>query len=153
MLFGGSRRAGHSRQRLAGSTTEMAARRNALIMAVDDDATSRAAIIDVLEGQGYRVFAVSSFDGWLTAWRSGPKPDLLVLDIMLAERRGGYEILRALRQEDKQTPVIMVSSRNTPSDEAFALAHQANGFVSKMRSEFDHPAHGLVAMVDRLLST
>lgn len=150
MLFGGSRHSGDLRRRLAGAG--VAARRNALIMAVDDDATSRAAIIDALEGQGYRVFAVSSFDAWASAWRSGPSPDLLILDIMLSERRGGYEILRALRQDDKRTPVVMVSSRNTPSDEAFALAHQANAFVSKVRIEFEHPDHGLIATVNRLLS-
>lgn len=153
MLFGGSKRTDQLRQRLTGATPQVMARRNALIMAVDDDATSRAAIIDVLEGHGYRVFAVSSYEAWTTAWRSGPAPDLLVLDIMLSERRGGYEILRALRQEDTQTPVIMVSSRNTSSDEAFALAHQANGFVSKVRGQFDHPDRGLVATVNRLLST
>jgi CheY-like chemotaxis protein len=127
--------------------------RDALIIAVDDDATSRAAIIDALEDQGYAVHAVSTYAAWDVAWRSGPPPDLLVLDIMLSERKGGYEILRALRQADKQTPVVMVSSRNTPSDEAFARAHQANAFVSKVREEFDHPVRGLVATVNRLLST
>lgn len=122
-------------------------------MAVDDDATSRAAIIDVLEEHGYTVHAVSTYAAWDAAWRAGPAPDLLVLDIMLSERKGGYEILRALRQSDKQTPVVMVSSRHTPSDEAFAKAHQANAFVSKVHGEFDHPERGLVATVNRLLSS
>jgi CheY-like chemotaxis protein len=77
-----------------------------------------------------------------------------VLDIMLSEpRQGGYEILRALRREDMRTPVVMVSSRNTASDAAFAKAHNANAFVSKAQGEFDHPDRGLVATVNRLLSS
>lgn len=128
-------------------------RGQALIMAVDDDATSRAAIVDALEEQGYRVQTVTSYATWDAAWRSGPPPALLVLDIMLSERQGGYEILRTLRHEDTRTPVVMVSSRNTPSDAAFAKAHKADAFVSKVKGEFDHPDRGLVATVNRLLST
>lgn len=153
MLFGGGKRAGLPQRQQGERALTTVLRRDALIMAVDDDATSRAAIMDALEGQGYRVHAVSSYAAWDAAWRSGPSPDLLVLDIMLSERQGGYEILRALRHEDKNTPVIMVSSRNTPSDEAFAKAHQANAFVSKARGEFDHPQRGLAATVGRLLSS
>jgi CheY-like chemotaxis protein len=125
-----------------------------LIVAVDDDATSRAAIGTTLEAAGYRVHAVSNYAEWDAARQSGMAPALLVLDIMLAEpRRGGYEILRTLRKEDRRTPVVMLSSRNTPSDEAFAKANQANAFVSKAQGEFDHPEHGLVATIDRLLSS
>jgi CheY-like chemotaxis protein len=153
MLLGDRKRANTLSVPAQGTNRAATRRRNVLIMAVDDDATSRAAIIDVLERQGYRVHAVSTYAAWDAAWRSGPAPNLLVLDIMLSERKGGYEILRALRQADKQTPVVMVSSRNTPSDEAFAKAHQANAFVSKVSGEFDHPERGLVATVNRLLSS
>lgn len=153
MRFGGARGGERVRQRLTGAAGTLAAPRHALIVAVDDDATARAAIIDVLEEQGYRVFAIGSFEEWCAIWRAGTAPDLVILDIMLSERQSGYEILRTLRREDTHTPVIMVSARNTASDEAFALAHQANGFVSKARGEFDHPEHGLVATVGRLLSS
>jgi CheY-like chemotaxis protein len=130
-----------------------AVRAGALIMAVDDDATSRAAIMVALEEAGYRVYALSNYADWDAAWRGGLTPDLLVLDIMLAEpRRGGYEILRTLRREDHKTPVIMVSSRHTPSDEAFAKANHANAFVTKVEGEFNHPERGLVATVNKLLT-
>jgi hypothetical protein len=46
----------------------------------------------------------------------------------------------------------MVSSRNTPSDAAFAKANNANAFVSKVQGEFRHPERGLVATVNKLLS-
>lgn len=156
MIFGGGGR-GNSGPQTRESTTapggRVASRRDATIMAVDDDATSRAAIIDALEEQGYHVHAVSSYAAWDAAWRKGPVPDLLVLDIMLSDKKGGYEILRSLRREDTRTPVVMVSSRNTPTDMAFARANNANAFVSKVKGEFDHPDRGLVATVNRLLSS
>lgn len=152
MLFGGRGNAPQARPRAA--VAAAAPRPGAVIMAVDDDATSRAAIIDTLEDVGYRVHAVSNYAAWDEAWRQGPQPALLILDIMLAEpRKGGYEILRSLRREDTRTPVVMVSSRNTPTDAAYAKANSANAFVSKVKGEFDHPERGLVATVNRLLST
>ncbi len=155
MLFGGRKQVSQQAEESEGDRyTTVKPHTGPLIMAVDDDATSRAAIINTLEAAGYRVHAVSNYADWDAARQGGMSPALMVLDIMLAEpRRGGYEILRALRKEDRRTPVIMLSSRNTPSDEAFAKANQANAFVSKVRGEFDHPAHGLVATVDRLLSS
>ncbi len=152
MLLGGRGNASQSEPRRSPPAKRVS--RDAVIMAVDDDATSRAAIIEALERVGYQVHAVSSYADWDQARRQGPAPSLLVLDIMLAEPRyGGYEILRALRREDSHTPVIMVSSRNTPTDAAFAKAHNASAFVTKARGEFDHPERGLVATVDRLLSS
>ncbi|HEY8285664.1 MAG TPA: response regulator [Chloroflexota bacterium] len=151
MLFGGR---GNATQNLPHPPAPSAAPlKNAVILAVDDDATARAAIADTLGQAGYIVHAVSNYSDWDQVWHKGPAPSLLVLDIMLAEpRRGGYEILRALRREDSRTPVIMVSSRNTPADAAFARAHNANAFVSKVRGEFDHPERGLAATVTRLLT-
>lgn len=149
MLFGGRGNATGKQPSPATGATK-----GALILAVDDDATARAAITETLESVGYTVQAVSDYAKWDQVWHQGAQPSLLVLDIMLAEpRRGGYEILRALRREDSSTPVIMVSSRNTPADAAFAKAHNANAFVSKVRGEFDHPERGLVATVNRLLSS
>jgi two-component system response regulator CssR len=152
MLFGGRGKATQAGP--GGSAQAAAARRDAVIVAVDDDATSRAAITDALAVAGYSVHALSNYTDWDAAWRGGERPDLLVLDIMLSEpRRGGYEILRTFRREDARTPVIMVSSRNTPSDAAFAKANNANAFVSKVQGEFNHPERGLVATVKRLLSS
>ena len=48
--------------------------------------------------------------------------------ILLRElRRGGYEILRTLRKQNKSIPVLMLSARNTATDTAFARASGASG--------------------------
>lgn len=122
------------------------------ILAVDDEATAREVIHGVLTREGYTVHTVSSYQGWEEAWSSGLSPDLVILDVILAERRGGYEILRALRKQDKSVPVLMLSARNTATDAAFAAASGASAFVSKSEGELDHPARGLVATVRRLLA-
>jgi CheY-like chemotaxis protein len=155
MLFGGRKRASLQTEDYDGGRGARTKPRSGLmILAVDDDATSRAAIINTLEAAGYNVHAVSNYADWDMMRQSGMTPALLVLDIMLSEpRQGGYEILRTLRKADRTTPVVMLSSRNTPSDEAFAKANLANAFVSKAQGEFDNPERGLVATVDRLLSS
>jgi CheY-like chemotaxis protein len=125
--------------------------REATILAVDDDATARAVIENVLTRQGWTARTVSSYQEWEEAWARGPAPDLLILDVTLAERRGGYEILRVLRKQNTSVPVLMLSARNTATDSVFAKASGANAFVSKVEGEFDHPNRGLVATVRRLL--
>lgn len=122
------------------------------ILAVDDEATAREAIYEVLSREGYAVYTASSYQGWEEACASGLSPDLVILDVILTERRGGYEILRALRKQDRSIPVLMLSARNTAADAAFAVANGASAFVSKGDGEFDHPSRGLVATVRRLLA-
>ncbi len=144
-----------------GSTDRVMQRRNAgmavpsgrTILAVDDDATAREAIRDVLSREGFTVHTASSYQSWEEAWRSGPTPDLVILDVILAERRGGYEILRAVRRQDQSVPVLMISARNTASDSAFATANGASAFISKGDGEFLHPTRGLAATVRRLLAS
>ena len=98
--------------------------------------------------------ALASYAAWQDACKGTTTADLLVLDIMLAEpQRSGYEILRTLRKYDQRTPVIMLSSRHTATDTAFALASKANAFVNKSHDEFNNPEHGLLATVNALLAT
>jgi CheY-like chemotaxis protein len=131
----------------------MAVTNRSSILAVDDEATARAVIEDVLSREGYHVRTVSSYQGWEDAWSSDGSPDLVILDVNLSERRGGYEILRTMRKQNKTIPVLMLSARNTAADTAFARASGASGFVSKVEGEFDHPERGLVAAVRRLLAS
>lgn len=122
------------------------------VLAVDDEATARTVIEDVLTREGCAVYTVSSYQGWEQAWANGPSPDVVILDITLAERRGGYEILRALRKQNATVPVLILSARNTATDSTFARANGASAFVSKVDGEFDHAERGLVATVRRLVS-
>ncbi len=143
-----------------GAKTQPSTRRNASlamrrayrVLAVDDEATARAAIEDVLTDEGYDVRTVGSYQDWERAWAGEPAPDLVILDVNLAERRGGYEVLRALRKQNTSIPVLMLSARNTSTDAVFAQANGASAYVSKVEGEFAHTTRGLVATVRRLLT-
>ncbi len=145
-------RFGGKEQPAAKRNAGLAPRRTYKVLAVDDEATARAVIEDVLTDEGYAVRTVGSYQDWEQAWAGGPAPDLVILDVNLAERRGGYEVLRALRKQNTSIPVLMLSARNTTTDAVFAQANGASAYVSKVEGEFDHDTRGLVATVRRLLT-
>jgi DNA-binding response OmpR family regulator len=55
---------------------------------------------------------------------------LIILDIMLPELNG-IEVLRRLRKVDNQTPVIVVTARNTTPDIITGLDQGANDYITK----------------------
>lgn len=55
---------------------------------------------------------------------------LIILDIMLPELNG-IEVLRRLRKVDIQTPVIVVTARNTTPDKISGLDQGANDYITK----------------------
>lgn len=55
---------------------------------------------------------------------------LIILDIMLPELNG-IEVLRRLRKEDSQTPVILVTARNATPDIISGLDQGANDYITK----------------------
>jgi DNA-binding response OmpR family regulator len=55
---------------------------------------------------------------------------LIILDIMLPELNG-IEVLRRLRKIDIQTPVIVVTARNTTPDKISGLDQGANDYITK----------------------
>ena len=136
------------RTRRGERAAEEAAVGSGLVVAnVDDDGTAREAVRRALEGAGFTVASFESYESWLAAWESGLRPSCVVMDIMLDGRKSGYELLRLLRKSGSRVPVVMLSSRNTATDDRYALASGANGFVTKAGGEFDHPDRGLVAKV------
>lgn len=59
-----------------------------LILIVEDDAGSRRALINILEDRGYRVVGVGSVTEAINFLREQPRPDLIVLDLMLPDMEG-----------------------------------------------------------------
>jgi CheY-like chemotaxis protein len=60
------------------------------------------------------------------------RPDVLLLDIVMPVRNG-YEILRALKKDERTraTPVVVVSSKNQESDRLWGKRQGADEYVAK----------------------
>ena len=56
--------------------------------------------------------------------------DLILLDVMLP-RRNGFEILKNLREEKINTPVIMLTAKSEMDDKLNGLEHGADDYITK----------------------
>ena len=82
-----------------------------------------------LEREGYQVLvALTGEDGF---FRLHEEPfDLVVLDLMLPGR-GGLEILRAMRERGIETPVLVLTARDTVEDRVIGLDAGADDYLVK----------------------
>ena len=100
-----------------------------LILAVDDEES----ILDLLkfniEKEGYSVeTATNGEDGFKKAMEL--KPDVIILDVMLP-KQDGLTVCRRLRQENVNTPIIMLSARSEEIDKILGLEIGADDYMTK----------------------
>jgi CheY-like chemotaxis protein len=88
------------------------------ILAIDDDPDFREGLADVLDDLGYPVTSVASGREALDALRTEPLPDVILLDLRMADMDG--KTFREAQQEDSalsQIPCVVVSgSREVEAD-------------------------------------
>ncbi len=99
------------------------------IAIVDDEAALRENLSYALNREGYRV---SAYPNGLDAWdaRKSLTPDLYILDILMP-RMDGLEFCRRLRKEDRQTPIIFLSSRDEELDRILGLETGGDDYMGK----------------------
>jgi CheY-like chemotaxis protein len=81
------------------------------ILVVEDDEDSRRAMTNVLEDEGFTVAALSSCEAALDYLEASPKPNLIVLDLMMP-RMEGWDFRHRQKQDAQlaDIPVISVSA-------------------------------------------
>lgn len=99
------------------------------ILIVEDEAAIRAGLIDVLVYHGYDVDSAADGQGGLTKALSG-KFDLIVLDVMLPGV-SGFDICGAVRQHDRDQPIIMLTAKVSDDDIVRGLSLGADDYVAK----------------------
>ncbi len=99
------------------------------ILIVEDEIHLAEALTHLLKKQHYSVDAVYNGDEGLDCALSGIY-DLIILDIMLPGL-DGISILKNLRQEDKVTPVILLTAKNDTSDKVNGLDAGADDYIPK----------------------
>lgn len=103
----------------------------AKVMVVDDAYSELQVMETILRSAGHDV--VTYLDGdQLEEKIVKERPDVVLLDIVMP-KRNGFEVLRALRKDDRtrQTRVIVVSSKNQESDRVWGLRQGADEYLPK----------------------
>ncbi|MFQ5507445.1 MAG: response regulator transcription factor [Planctomycetota bacterium] len=102
---------------------------DAHLLIVEDDETLRTGLRDFFRSQGFEVSAARDGDEGRAALGAGGF-DLVLLDLMLPGP-GGLELLRELRQRDRETPVIILTARGEENDKVLGLEMGADDYVTK----------------------
>ena len=102
---------------------------NASVLIVEDDPAMLRGLRDNFEFEGYRVTTAADGESGLKA-ALGSRHDLIILDVMLP-KVNGYEICRYLREEKRETPIVMLTAKNQESDLLLGLHLGADDYVTK----------------------
>jgi DNA-binding response OmpR family regulator len=99
------------------------------VLLVEDNPDLAFGLRTSLEIEGYEVLhAETGRDGLATA--SLEAPDLIVLDLMLPEM-SGYEVLRRLRRERREMPVLILTAKGEEADKVQGFRLGADDYVVK----------------------
>ena len=113
------------------------------ILVIEDDIYLREELVNTFIKKGYSASSISSFIAPEADILSS-KPDLVVLDINLPGK-SGFELCKWLKAR-AAFPILVLTARDTLSDELYTLGLGADDFLVK-------PCHPdrLIARVERLL--
>jgi FixJ family two-component response regulator len=100
-----------------------------LVAVVDDDASFRAALEDLLLFAGFRVQAYDSAEALLSSGRIGSF-DGFLLDVQMPGK-SGLDLIGDLRRAGIKAPVLFVTSRDDQRTRDRAFAAGAAGMVGK----------------------
>ena len=114
------------------------------ILVIEDNRNLATGLRNNLEIEGYEVDVAADGQAGLALARSGV-PDLIVLDLMLPGM-DGYRVLKTLREEGIDTPVLILSARGEETDKVLGFHLGADDYVAKPFGLLE-----LLARVDALL--
>ena len=114
------------------------------IIIVEDTQKLREELSIYLEKNGFKTIQIIDFTNVKEQIINAKEKDLILLDINLPNLDGEY-LLKDLRKEI-DTPIIMVTSKNTEIDELLCIEYGADDFITKPFSP-----RILLARITRLL--
>lgn len=99
------------------------------ILIVEDETALAEAVAHILRKAGHSADRVADGQSALDYIRAGAY-DLVLLDIMLP-RLDGLSVLRQMRSEGVQTPVLLLTARTTVPDKVAGLNAGADDYLTK----------------------
>ncbi|MHB0866238.1 MAG: hybrid sensor histidine kinase/response regulator [Thermoleophilia bacterium] len=123
--------------------------RKRLVLVVDDSLVVRELQRNILEAAGYEVDTAVDGEDALAHLAQKRSFDCVVTDIEMP-RMNGYDLTSAIRHRDeiKEIPVVMVTSRSSDDDKKKGMEAGANAYVVK--GSFDQ--QGLLSTIERLVA-
>ncbi|MHC1719302.1 MAG: response regulator transcription factor [Clostridiaceae bacterium] len=95
---------------------------------VEDEKSLNMLLEKYLQREGYEV--TTFFNGNSALERIKDLPDIWILDIMLPDI-DGYQLIKAIKAENRNTPVIFMSARNEELDRVVGLELGSDDYLSK----------------------
>ncbi len=92
------------------------------IMVVDDDEELRSVIKTILTREGHRVMGVESGERCIELLKSGERPDLILLDVMMPDL-DGWETCKIIKEDEdlKDITVAMLTLKTQDHDKMESL--------------------------------
>jgi two-component system alkaline phosphatase synthesis response regulator PhoP len=112
------------------------------VLVIEDSTDLAEGLRFNLELEGYAVKVAEDGNTGLACVREW-EPDLVILDLMLPGI-DGYQVLRSLRADGRQTPVLILSARGQESDKVRGFQLDADQYVTK--------PFGLIELLERVKS-
>jgi len=118
------------------------------ILIVDDEADIRELVAGILQDEGYLTRTARDSDDALAAI-AARRPNLVFLDIWLqGSRLDGLQVLDAIKRENPEVPVVMISGHGNIETAVAAIKQGAYDFIEK-----PFKADRLLLVADRALET
>ena len=104
---------------------------NTTILIVDDEARMRKLIKDFLTKNDYKTLEAGDGEEAIEVFEENKdKISLILLDVMMP-KLDGWSVLRQIRQENKELPIIMLTARGEEQDELFGFELGVDEYISK----------------------
>lgn len=99
------------------------------VLVAEDDPNILKGILELLENEGYH--AIPAVDGAEALELFGrERPEFVCLDIMMP-KLNGYEVLKKIRAQDQQVPVMFLSAKSEEIDKVLGLELGADDYLMK----------------------
>lgn len=99
------------------------------VLIVEDDASLRLAMQKALRAGGFKVLVAKAGDEGLEM-ALAELPDCVLLDVMMPGKNG-FEVLAALRENDPDLPIVMITAKGEEADKVRGLELGADEYVVK----------------------
>ena len=101
------------------------------ILVVDDESRMRKLIKDFLMKKNYNILEAEDGEVALKVYEENKeKINLILLDVMMP-KLDGWSVLRQIRQENKNLPIVMLTARAEEQDELFGFELGVDEYITK----------------------